>query len=408
MMLPFRRSVVYALRVIVAGACCYGIWSSLALARADYLFKQDTKKSVRSAIRLVPDGWVYYMRLAQLDQGHALELLDTSLRLNRFNAQADIELALQYEAGGDLERAEKQMLQAYDVDHTYVPRWSLANYYFRRDNMDAFWAWARSAAAMPAEDIRSLFELCWRASPNPDKISAAILNEKPEMLRQYIGFLLTKDQPAAVAAVAPHLVRAGDIRSDRPVLFSAINRLVADSQVTAARSLWQLLVESHWVAADTSIPNNGQFQREPLPVSFDWSLPEYPGLHSWPGASGLMTEFTGSQPESCTIAEQTVPVSPGGYTLAFSYHTSEIPEGTGIRWQILDAKSKIVLAESADLSSKEVKHSEVKFTVPAGASLVQLRLVYKRTLGTTRIAGMLDLQSIQIHLSLGHEMSSLR
>jgi hypothetical protein len=403
-----QRSLDYALRIAIAAACCAGIWYSFILARADYLFKQDTENSVRSAIRLVPDGWVYYMRMAQLDQSHALDLLGTSLQLNRFNAQADIELALQYEAKGNLERAEKQMLEAYDVDHTYVPRWSLANYYFRRDNMDAFWAWARSAAAMPAEDIRSLFELCWRASTDPEKISAAILNEKPEMLRQYIGFLLAKDQAAAVTAVAPHLVRVGDIRSDRPVLFSAVNRLVAASQVTAARSLWQLLVGSQWVAADTTIPNNGQFQREPLPVSFDWSLPEYQGLHSWPGSSGLVTEFTGSQPESCTITEQTVPVSPGGYTLAFTYHTSEIQEGTGIRWQILDAKSNVVLAESTDLSSEEVKHSEVNFIVPADVPLVQLRLVYKRALGTTRVAGMLDLQSVQIHAGLGHEMSSLR
>src|ERR1039458_8265426 len=54
MMLPPSRSVGYFLRIFVAAACCYGIWCSLALARADYLFKKDTEASVRSAIRLVP------------------------------------------------------------------------------------------------------------------------------------------------------------------------------------------------------------------------------------------------------------------------------------------------------------------------------------------------------------------
>ena len=61
-MMPFSlRSVGYALRIIIAGACCFGIWFSWTLARADYLFQKDTEESVRSAIHLVPDGWEYYI-----------------------------------------------------------------------------------------------------------------------------------------------------------------------------------------------------------------------------------------------------------------------------------------------------------------------------------------------------------
>ena len=396
MMHPLSRPVGYALRIIIVGACCLGIWSSLELARADYLFKQDTEASIRSAIRLVPDGWEYYMRLAQFDQPHAQELLNTSLQLNRYDAQADIELGLQYEADGDFGRAEKQLLEAFEVDHTYLPRWSLANYYFRRDNMPAFWVWARSAADMPADDIGSLFELCWRASPDPGKITAAILNEKPEMLRQYIGFLLSKDQPEAVAIVAPHLVRSGDPDTDRPLFFTVVNRLVAMNDGTAASGLWHLLIEKHWVNTDQAVPNNANFQRDPLPVSFDWSLPEYQGLHSWPGSSGLQTEFTGSEPEDCIVAEQVVPLTPGNYSVSFSYRTTDIPPATGIRWQILDAKLNAVLAESPDLSSEELKYSGVGFMVSPGTSLLRVRLLYRRTLGTPRISGTLDVQSIQI------------
>ncbi|HEV2485822.1 MAG TPA: hypothetical protein VGT08_09845 [Terracidiphilus sp.] len=366
------------------------------MARADYLFKQDSEASIRSAIRLVPDGWEYYMRLAQFDRARAHELLTKSLSLNHYDAQADIELGLQYEADGDFGRAEKQLLEAFEVDHTYLPRWSLANYYFRRDNMPAFWAWARNAADMPADDIGSLFELCWRASPDPSTITAGILNEKPELIRQYIGFLLAKDQPDAIANVAPHLVRVGDLETDRPLMFTVVNRLVATNDASAASSLWHLLIEQHWVVADLSEPNNARFQREPLPVSFDWSLPEYQGLHSWPGSSGLETEFTGSQPEDCTIAEQAVVLQPGNYTMAYAYRTSGIPPATGIRWQLIDGKSNVVLAESPDLSSDDLKHVALSFSVPPGASLLRLRLTYRRTLGTPRISGMLDVESAQI------------
>jgi len=351
---------------------------------------------VRSAIRLVPDGWLYYMRLSQLDRSQTRELLETALRLNRYDAQADIELGLQYEAEGDFGRAEKQLLEAYDVDHTYIPRWSLANYYFRRDNMPAFWEWARSAAAMPADDIGPLFELCWRVTPDPEVITKAIFNDKPELIRQYISFLLAKDQPEAVAVIAPHLVRTGDPETDRPFLFSLVNRLVAANDAASASNLWHLLIEQHWVIADTTLPNNANFARDPLPVSFDWSFPEYSGLHSWPGSSGLETEFTGSQPEDCTVAEQVVALMHGNYTMEYAYHTSDIPPGTGIHWQVLDATSNSVIAESPDLSSDALENSAVKFSVPQDNSLVRLRLVYRRALGTPRVSGTLAVLSTTI------------
>jgi hypothetical protein len=396
MMPDFRRLVGNALRIVVAAACCYGIWCSWRIARADYLFRQNTEESLSAAIRLAPDDWEYSMRLALLDDAHARELLNTSLRLNRYDAQADIELGLQYEAEGDFARAEKQLLEAYNVDHTYIPRWSLANYYFRRDNMPAFWAWAHSASQMPSDDVGPLFELCWRASPDPEVISRAILNDKPELLRQYISFLLEKDQPGAVSAVAQHLVGLGDPKSDIPLLFSVVNALVAANDGAAADALWRLLIERHWIVADATLPNNAHFLREPLPVSFDWSLPEYSGLHSWPGPSGLETEFTGSEPEDCTVAEQAVVLAPGNYSLAYSYRSTEIPPNTGIRWQIVDAKSKAVLAESSDLSSQATKQAALEFSVPPGASVIRLRLAYKRALGTTRVSGTLVVVSTQI------------
>jgi hypothetical protein len=216
------------------------------------------------------------------------------------------------------------------------------------------------------------------------------------LIRQYIGFLLAKDQLSAVATVAPRLVHYGDAESDLPQILSVVNRLVAVNDATAANALWHLLIEQHWVVADTSVPNNADFVRDPLPVSFDWSLPEYPGLHSWPGSSGLETEFTGSQPEDCTVAEQIVALTPGDYTMTYSYRTSDIPPATGIRWQIMDAKSNTVLADSPDLSSDAVQHSELAFSVPPGTSLLRLRLAYRRTLGTPRISGLLVVLSTEI------------
>jgi len=60
----FVQSVGRPLRIIVAGAHCFGIWGSLAIACTDYHFRQDTKESIREAIHQLPDGWKFYMHLA--------------------------------------------------------------------------------------------------------------------------------------------------------------------------------------------------------------------------------------------------------------------------------------------------------------------------------------------------------
>jgi hypothetical protein len=241
-----------------------------------------------------------------------------------------------------------------------------------------------------------LFDLCWRVTPDPAKITAEILNEKPEMLRQYISFLLGLEQTIAVVDVAPRLVRSGDPHEDLETMLAVVNRLVVLNNATGANKMWNLLIQQNWVTADSTVPNNANFQREPLPVSFDWSLSEYQGLHSWPGSSGLETEFTGSEPEDCVIAEQFVTLTPGNYALNYSYRTSEIKTGTGIHWRIFDAMSNQVLAESTDLSSEELAHSSFGFSVAPGDTILRVSLSYQRTLGTPRISGTLDVVSTKI------------
>ncbi len=395
-MQPARRVVSRAVRLVVAGVCLFAMWDSWKLARADFLFRQDTKASIREAIRLAPDASAYSMRLAQLDDDHAQELLERALRLDPYNAQADIELGLRYEAEGDAGRAEKLLLHAYSIDHTYVPRWSLANFYLRQGNIPAFWTWARAAAQMPADDVGALFLLCWRVSPDPAVIEQKVLNDNPAVIRQYLRFLLGVGQLDASARVAAWLVRDGSQATDGPLLFSLIDGLVQVGDAGAATNLWHGLQAQGWVPEDKGLPYNGSFARPPQPVRFDWALGTNDGLHSWPGPSGLEAELNGNEPESCTLAEQTVALAPGNYSLAYSYRTENIPPDTGIRWQIVDAKSGKVLAESPSLSSTMMLSAGVPFTVGPETPLLQVRLGYQRALGTVRVSGAVVIRSTRI------------
>jgi tetratricopeptide (TPR) repeat protein len=394
-----RMFLAAAARVTLVFFCCLGIWFSWKAERADSLFREDTVQSLRTAIELVPDGWQYYMRLAQLDRERAHGLLETALKLDRYNAQAAIELALQDESEGNYPEAEKQLLAAFSVDRTYVPRWSLANFYFRRDNLPAFWVWAKRAAEMPSEDMGPLFELCWRVSPDAGAIAKANLNDDRDLVREYVSFLIYKEQMDALAAVAPRLERVGNPEADRALLLDVVNRLVARNNGDGASRVWKSMVEQHWVTGDATLPNNGEFNREPLPVAFDWTLPEYPGLHSWPGSSGLQTELTGEEPENCMIAEQYLTLAPGSYSLEYSYRSTGIAPETGIRWQILDAKTGAVVTESEALSSDAPSQMNWRFSIPNGVPLQRLRLAYQRTLGTSRISGTLLVLSTRIQAS---------
>jgi tetratricopeptide (TPR) repeat protein len=392
------RTQLFAItcRTIIAGVCALGIWYSWNLARADYLFRLDTEESVRAAIRIEPDASGYYMRLAQFDEAHAQQLLETSINLNLYNAQAYIELGLRFEATGEYARAEKLLLQAFAIDHTFMPRWSLANFYFRRDNMPAFWAWARRAAEMPSDSMGPLFELCWRVSPDPNDIAGRILNNNPDLIRQYTDFLLAKNEFQGAAEAARRLVQNGSPEMDKDEIFSVIDRLIEAKDGDLAKALWSALIGKQWVVADAGAPNNPNFARDPLPLGFDWALPSYSGLHSSTGPSGLETEFSGEQPEDCTVANQAVVLAPGKYELDYAYRTEGIPPQTGLRWQIIASGSDTPLAESPDLSSESQSYGKVVFSVPPDLSLFHLRLQYRRALGTTRISGTLVIPSIQI------------
>jgi hypothetical protein len=390
------RIFVIAWRTMIAGICMLGIRSSWNLARADYLFRMNTEESLRAAIRLEPDAWKYYMRLALFDDANAQQLLETAIKDDPYNAEADIELGLRLEAAGNYPRAEKLLLDAFAVDRTFVPRWTLANYYFRRNNLTAFWTWARSAAEMPSDSTGPLFELCWHVSPDPKEIEAKILNNNPEIIRQYLGFLLAKNQLPAAAEVADRLVQTGDRQTDTPQMFSLIDGLIAANEGGAAQSVWNELIQKHWIVADSTAPNNPNFSREPLPVRFDWAISSGVGLHSWPGPSGLETEFSGEQPENCTIAEQAIVLAPGNYQVVSSYRTQGIAPETGLRWQVVPEGSDKVLAESADLSSETPSRTNVAFSISSQTSLVRLRLQYERTIGTPRISGTLVISLVQI------------
>jgi tetratricopeptide (TPR) repeat protein len=396
-----------ALNFAIAALCCLGIWWSYKIARADNDFRKDTLDSLQSAIALVPDQPKYYTRLAQLDPDRAEPLLEKALSINRNDSMALIDLGLLRESMSDFVGAEKLLLQAFEVDHTYLPRWTLANYYLRRDDLPGFWKWARKAAEMPAENITPLLQLCWRVQPDAATIGKAILTDDPVITRQFLVFLLGKKEFRQAAAVAPRLIEHGHVDTDRPVLLSLVDQLLVQNDGGPAKSVWQLLGANRWIVSDSTLPENALFARQPLQAGFDWKLFAYDGLHSWPGPSGLEVEFSGKEPESSIVAEQVIPMEPGAYQFQYEYRTTGIAPGTGLRWRVIDAKSGDPLAASADLSHETLRQEAFTFRVTSATPLIRLRLEYQRALGTARIMGRVVVVSTKLQSESTHELSQV-
>jgi hypothetical protein len=124
-----------------------------------------------------------------------------------------------------------------------------------------------------------------------------------------------------------------------------------------------------------------------------WAFPAYAGLRSKPDNTGLTTEFNGTEPEECRIAEQTIFLPPGDYVLNFGYRTSGIQSKSGIRWQIIDSRRDTPLAESIELSSDHMQQSTMFFSIPKDSALLRLRLAYWHSPGTNPVTGTLFVQA---------------
>ncbi len=182
----------YALRIIAALGLAVASFFSVRRARADAEFRRGTPEGVTRAVDLAPSNGEYLLfRALQLDYdgADAAPLLERAAAVNPMNSTPRIRLGLGAEIRGDNSSAERWLLDAARVDHQFEPRWTLANFYFRRENFPEFWTWLRSALEISYGDRRPAFDLAWRASAQAKEIARAIPDRR-EVVAASLGYLL--------------------------------------------------------------------------------------------------------------------------------------------------------------------------------------------------------------------------
>ncbi len=416
-MLTTNRVCRFAITGFCLAALAVGIvWNGL-FAVADLSARRNQTDNTRLAMRLMPANSAFPAQLAQelyaSDPPAAKSLLQKAVKLNRYDASSWIQLGLLSEAENDLPQAEESLLQAASADSTFLPSWSLTNFYFRRQNAARFWYWAQRAAQMVPDDATPLFRLAWYVDPNAQEIEKRLQMKRPVVEGQFVNFLLTQGDAEAVTAAASHLLQTTDKESTKEgtgTLLGACDWLLEHKRPDLALGLWNGLgtrTSYRSLGADSPV-TNGDFGKSPLSHGFDWHLPTVEGVSSFLNANpnALGFEFSGEEPDSVLLLSQTVPVhARKNYALTIDYGTSGIPPGSGIEWRVTDEQTGAVLAKTASLSSEHGgERSGVAatcFTTPEGTAFVNLSLLYQRQPGTVRVEGKLALKAVRLAAAAG-------
>jgi len=381
---------------------------SIRAGWADYRMRQETVDSTRRAIALMPDQAEYHARLAWLLAGYdppaARDALRRAVALNPWDARSWIELGLNAEAEGDRTTSLQYLLRAVEVNQEFLPRWTLANYYFRHDDVAMFWSWTRSAAkAMIPGDALPLFRLCGKVQEDGMLIDRLEIRN-PGVRAAYLSYLLDQDRVDLIAPVLHRLLEEKR-EADVPLLLTACERLLNARRVDQAVDTWNRLADAGRLPFRTpagqgaQLLANGGFAVSPVSLGFDWRLPVVEGISISREESplGLRITFSGREPEDCEALVQLVPLrGRTPYQLSFVFRTEGIPSGAGLGWRIADAVSGAVLREGPSLASETETSARFSFQTPAECRLVRLSLRYRRTPGTTRMEGFLVLRNVAL------------
>jgi hypothetical protein len=367
-------------RLILLAPLTAAGWFSIHLAVADQQFQQHTPESIARAIEIEPRNTEYIaLRALQVDYdgGDSTTLMERAAELSPLSSAPRIRLGLAAEIRGDYSTAERWMLDATRVDRQFEPRWTLANFYFRRANSDSFFTWIRQALAVSYGDRRPAFDLCWRMGDVSNILDRAIPDRR-EVVAAYLTYLIDSHRDA-VAPAAMKLAHFGD-PADRELLLGASDALIANNDAAPARQLWATLGYS-------SSPGifNGSFASRPLNHGFGWRRIEQTGVvHTAVDQprSAWRIAFDGRQPESCDLLTQVVNLEPRArYSLHWESRTSGLPTPSGLEWRIGDLRVPVETGQATFVAPSEIP---------------RLTLVYQRPLGQARAEGSIEISKVSI------------
>ncbi len=377
----------------------WGIRSAAERGWADTLYHRATLRSLKDAISLCPDRAEYYFALSEMQPDDEIGLLERAIAWNPYFTRARIRLALEMEMLGRPVESERQVLEAARHDRQFLPAWTAANFYFRRNRAEEFWSWARAAARISYDGGRPLFDLCFRVTDDAGEVLDRVVGRQRRVERQYLAYLVAGRRWPDAHALAARIAGRPEA-ADRDPLLAYIDAALAAGQAVPAFQVWEALARGRLPPGASQAPvllANGGFTRQISNRAFDWRVPATPGVETRQTQEGkprLYFAFSGQQPERCEILSHPLALERGGaYVLRFQYRTSGLPKQTGLYWSLDNRRE-------SPLDASETWQSAA-WPFEAAREAERLSLGCRRLLGATRIEGSIALRGMVLECA-GH------
>lgn len=336
---------------------------------------------------------------------------DRAVELNRHDARILIEAALAYEAAGELDKAERLLVDAAGRGQTWLPRWSLANFHFRRGRPAEVARWSRLALERGYGDRGPLFGLCRAAGMTYGEILSQVVGSRDVAgIEAYMRFVRAEaggDAAGELARAAEMLTEAagggGISRSSGDELALASEALVRSNEYVRAWSIWQRLIE-RGALGDVTGRDGGKLLdvgftgRAMAAPGFGWAMAAEEGVEVRAGSpqGTAKIELTGGQPERFAVLWQRVRLDEGGrWVLRFEASANGDRPAEGHFFWALDGEgedggaARPVAAASAEWSA-----NSLQWDVEGGFR--RLSLVYRRPLGSARWSGELRIRNLSL------------
>lgn len=375
--------------------------------RADYRFTSaGSAGEIEAACRLDPGRADCLAALARVREESATEaapvwneVLSLSPRNSNYLAQA----ALAAEFRGEVRAAEHLLLRSARYNQLWLPRWSLANFYYRHRRWDEFRRWAALALGRAHGDRTALFRLCSSAGVGSGELLGWMRGHR-ENLAAYVRFLAAEGSAAALPAAATAYAQALPAGSPDPAaqsaLAEAINAMLARGQIETVPPLWSRLAERRLIPypawSETRPLVNPRFAPLLPGGGLDWRLTRVPGIEAFVGvpSGGIKFTFSGRQPEEAELLAQPLLLR-GGQTwlLEFEFQTPGIaPAAASLSWRLGGIPPDQPGAPLAADDWTRVTHA---WTLPQGFHLRPLALRAQRPRGQARHEGELRIRSLE-------------
>jgi tetratricopeptide (TPR) repeat protein len=404
----------WIVRILVVAVCGVLTAWSLRMTVADWRAQSNGMAGLESAIRLEPGDSVLVARaaLAKNEYGDMSAEVDRELlraaELNPFDAKVQMALGLREEFRGHLAEAERYLVHATEIDHTFKPAWTLANFYVRQDQAEKMWPVIKRGLALNplVFDPRPVFDLCWNESGDSKKILELIPGQGRVPL-QYLFYLFDTKRSDAALEVWPRARDAED-QSDPfyvEVTIRFVEFLQMANRLADAVSVWNQLVDRGVVVSGKLNPAAGGSIADPdfnfplLDRGFEWHVIHQDGVSVAKAALSLRFEFDGNEPEAMSILGTVAPLLPGrAYRLVWKTDASELSarKDPGFAWQVVQEPGGVATMCQPLLQAGD--DGSCQFTSLPTSSSARLDLMYRRATGTTRVEGMLRIANVKLEL----------